>query len=387
MNVLDGLIALSVVSAAVGGWRLGLVARATSWAGLFIGFVISLRVLPYVIGDGRDPRAELVIAVAVLLAGAFLGQAAGMLAASRLSGVVAPGPFKHVDRAAGAAMGATVILVSVWLLLPSVAVVPGWAAKQARHSAIARTVDSLAPPPPDAVRSVRRLVGDEAFPAVFEALRPAPDPGPPPDKLTLPPEVQRRVAAATVRVEGIACRRVQQGSGFTAGPDTIVTNAHVVAGQDRTEIIRSDGRRLRARVVGFDPDRDLAVLRVERLGQEPLVVADGKVGTTGAVFGHPDGQTLLRAAPAAVRQRVEAVGRDLYDSHATRRQVYILASNLEQGDSGGALVDATGAVVGVAFAIAPDRPGTAYALTSAELRAVLKPGTAAVDTGPCIRSV
>jgi hypothetical protein len=50
-------------------------------------------------------------------------------------------------------------------------------------------------------------------------------------------------------------------------------------------------------------------------------------------------------------------------------------------------VDTSGRVVGVAFAIAPDQPSTAYALDSLELRAVLAlPRTAQVDTGPCVRS-
>jgi S1-C subfamily serine protease len=65
--------------------------------------------------------------------------------------------------------------------------------------------------------------------------------------------------------------------------------------------------------------------------------------------------------------------------------VFILASDLAPGDSGGGLVNPAGAVVGVAFAIAPDRPGTAYALTSDELRPVLATGgTGAVNTGPCL---
>nr|MDQ3757273.1 trypsin-like peptidase domain-containing protein [Actinomycetota bacterium] len=195
-----------------------------------------------------------------------------------------------------------------------------------------------------------------------------------------------RVTAATVKVEGEACNRVQEGSGFAAGPDTVVTNAHVVAGERSTSVVRPDGRKLRATVQHFDPDRDLAVLRVAGLGQEPLNVGSARVGQRAAVFGHPGGQDPLRIAPAAIRQRVDALGRDLYDSHNTRRDVFILASDLRPGDSGGALVDVNGAVVGVAFAIAPDRPGTSYALTSRELNAALRaPRQANANTGRCLR--
>ena len=82
-----------------------------------------------------------------------------------------------------------------------------------------------------------------------------------------------------------------------------------------------------------------------------------------------------------------AVGRDLYDAKETRRQVFILASDLAPGDSGGGLVNPTGTVVGVAFAIAPDKPGVSYALTDKELRPVLAvAGTTAVATGGCLDS-
>jgi S1-C subfamily serine protease len=86
-----------------------------------------------------------------------------------------------------------------------------------------------------------------------------------------------------------------------------------------------------------------------------------------------------------VQQEVDAVGRDLYDSHTTHRDVFVLASVLHPGDSGGALVDRAGAVIGVAFAIAPDKPATAYALSTRELTADLsRPRGPAVATGPCL---
>ena len=121
------------------------------------------------------------------------------------------------------------------------------------------------------------------------------------------------------------------------------------------------------------------------LGQVPLGIGPGGTGTSGAVFGHPEGTTAVVVAPARVQQEVDAVGRDLYDSHTTHRDVFVLAAVLHPGDSGGALVDRAGDVVGVAFAIAPDRPGTAYALTSGEVTADLsRPRAGPVGTGPCL---
>jgi hypothetical protein len=138
-------------------------------------------------------------------------------------------------------------------------------------------------------------------------------------------------------------------------------------------------------VTVFDPARDLALLAVPGLGQVPLTLAAGKVGTTAGVFGHPEGQAALEVSPAAIRQQVNALGPDLYDLGVTRRAVFVLASELAPGDSGAAVVDAEGHVVGVAFAISPDNPETAYALSTSELRSVLEAERQApAPTGPCL---
>ena len=67
----------------------------------------------------------------------------------------------------------------------------------------------------------------------------------------------------------------------------------------------------------------------------------------------------------------KARGFDIYDQHRTTRHIFVLSSDLAPGDSGGALVDPNGNVEGVAFAIAPDQPNVAYALTLDEVRPVL----------------
>jgi S1-C subfamily serine protease len=236
---------------------------------------------------------------------------------------------------------------------------------------VARVVNASFPMPPNATLAVRRLVVEGGFPRVFDALKPAPNAGLPPVDSGLKPEVALRVAASTVKVEADeGCRRIQEGSGFVIVDGVVVTNAHVVAGQQRIAVIRPDGKRLNATVAVFDAPRDLAVLRIDKLSMPALGRANATPGQTGAVFGHPGGQDPVRASPARISDEVTADGKDIYE-HDTRREVFILATNLRPGDSGGALVDTDGRVVGVAFAIAPDRPGTAYALTGAELDGVV----------------
>src|SRR5207248_10328024 len=138
--------------------------------------------------------------------------------------------------------------------------------------------------------ALRRLVGKDNFPRVFESLRPTPNTGPPPPDSGLSPAVVSKVKQSTVRVEGQACDRVQDGSGFTVAPDMVVTNAHVVAGEKKTYVYRGiDGYRMPAITVAFDTDRDLALLHVPGLGETPLSLGSAKEGDKGAVFGHPGG--------------------------------------------------------------------------------------------------
>ena len=391
MNVLDLVIVAAMAAAALGGFRLGFLARVVSWVGMAAGLILAARFLPAAVRtfEGPDPTSKLLVAGVVLLGGAFIGQGLGLLAGSSLRRFVPIGPLRIVDSAVGAFVGVVGVVVALWVLLPAIGDVPGSVSREARGSAIARFIDGTLPRPPDTLQALRRVVGETNFPKVFESLRPAPDTGPPPESTGIPAGTLQRVAASTVKVSGVACSRTQEGSGFTVAPDVVVTNAHVVAGQQpgRTEVLRPDGRRFDATVVAFDPGRDLALLRVPGLNQAPLQVGEGEVGETGAVFGHPNGQDQLRIAPAAVRQRVEAVGRDLYDTRQTRRDVFILAAALQPGDSGAALVDQQGDVMGVAFAIAPDKSGTAYAVTTDELRPVLAaPRGGAASTGPCLTS-
>jgi S1-C subfamily serine protease len=389
VNWFDLTVVLVSLAAAIGGYRLGFLARAASWIGLALGLYICARFLPRIMTSLKlaNPASVLLVAALVLIGGAFAGQAVGLLIGARLHRALPPGPIREIDRGVGAGVGAVGVLVAVWLLLPSMANVPGWPARAARTSSIANWVDTHFPQPPDALQALGRLVGRDNFPQVFNSLHPGEVVGPPPSSSGLAAAVQQRVTASTVKVEGEACSRIQEGSGFAAGPDEVVTNAHVVAGEarNRTRVKLLNGNVLPATVVLFDPNRDLAVLRVNRLGEAPLPTAAGFVGETGAVFGHPGGVDNLVIAPAMIAQNVTAVGQDLYNSHTIRRDVFILSAQLRPGDSGGPLVNVNGAVVGVAFAIAPDQNNTSYALTSKELNAVLaQPTSAAVSTGPCL---
>jgi S1-C subfamily serine protease len=382
MDTLDIVVLLLAVMAGIGGYRMGFVARAASWAGMAIGIVLAIKVLPSLTSSEVDARRLLLLGLVVVFAGAILGQLLGLLVGAQLRMVIPNGSAQSIDRAGGAAAGVVGVLVGYWLLLPILVQTPQWPAQQARNSAIASFIHDHFPDAPDTTQALRQVLG----PRVFEGFGPSPNIGEPPAESGLSAATAQQVARSTVKVEAPACSRVQEGSGSVVGPDLIATNAHVVAGSRTPSVIRDDGSELAATVVAFDPDRDVAIMHVPHISRSPLPLGDGPFGEggVGAVFGHPLGGPL-KLSPFQVAQAVDARGFDIYDRGRTTRHIFILSSDLAPGDSGGALVDPSGKVEGMAFAIAPDQPGVGYALTLEELQPVLSGNLSKeVSTGPCI---
>jgi S1-C subfamily serine protease len=385
VNALDVVILVGVVFAAVCGYRLGFVARALSWAGLAVALVIAIRLIPDLMTAlaSATPHGRLLAVLAFVVGMCLLGQALGLAVGALVHARLSTAQVVQTsDRIAGAAVGAVGALVFLWLLLPALTSAPGWPARATEGSTIAATIEDVAPDPPPSLQALGRMVAEAPYPKVFDGEA-APEVGAPP-QTSLSPQVDLLVRGSVVRVEGEACDQIQDGTGFVVARDVIVTNAHVVAGERDTSVFLPSGDRLDARVVSFDPRRDLAVLVVDDLGLTPLRLGSGQAGSEGAVYGHPGGGPL-RPTPARIAEQIDARGSDIYRTTPTRRSVFVLASQLQPGDSGAPLVDQSGAVMGVAFAIDPGHQGTAYALTNDELRAVLDdiPGDNA-DTGSCL---
>jgi S1-C subfamily serine protease len=390
VNFLDLVVVAIAAGAGWVGYRMGFVRRATSWAGLAIGIVVAVLLVPDVADAlrGSPPRTRLLASLAFVIVVAAVAQAVGAAFGSSLSARLGRGAggLRQGDRVAGGVLGVAGVLVLMWLLIPALASSPGWTARAVRDSAVARLIDRVAPSPPSESETLGRLVGDQTFPEVFDTLS-SPDAGSPPAD-GIPAEAAARVTRSTLLVEGQACDRIQEGSGFVAGPNLVVTNAHVVAGERDTHVTTSDGRRLDTTVVAFDPNRDLAILRVPGLALPALELGDARVDDRGALFGHPGGGAL-RQAPVRIAEQIVARGTDISRTSPTEREVFVLAAVTAPGDSGGPVVDHDGRVVGVMFAYDISRQSTAYALTRTELDAVLGPvlataPTQSVATGSCL---
>jgi S1-C subfamily serine protease len=389
MNLLDLVIILTALGAGLGGWRLGFVSRLFAWIGVAAGLAVAVHFVPQIVttfgGTSADDRVT--VALVFLVLGATIGQTLGLGAGALVHRAFPQRlTLPRWDRVAGAFVGVFGVFLLVWMVIPSLATAQGWPARMARGSWVVASIQNFGPTQPSQFAAWGRSISDAPYPSALGTLDEPPDPGRPP-KTTLSRAVDARVRGSTVKVSGRACSDIQEGSGFVAGDGIVVTNAHVVAGEDATTVEDARGQRHDATVVAFDSYRDVAVLWVPTLSARPLPIAHGAVGDVGAVYGHPGGGALV-ASPAKVGEEIVAVGTDIYRTRSSRRHVYVLASSLKPGDSGGPLVDNKGNVIGLAFAIDPGQGHTAYALTDEEIRPVLAraDGSAGdpVNTGDCL---
>lgn len=390
MNFLDIVIVALLVASATHGLRLGAAIQLVSFVGFLLGLGIGAGLVVLVDPHVSGQLAKTLVAIVLLLVPATtlgsLGRKVGITAWRAIRRF----RFGPVDAVLGGLIAVAGTLVVCWLLA-SILVNSAFSAlsREIGQSRIIRAVERVMPPVPNAFARVERYLSTSGFPQVLVNILPESV-----NPVTLPSTAQVHAAVlaaggSTVKVIAVGCGQEQEGSGFVARGDLVVTNAHVVAGTASIAVQTPAGRRLRATPVLFDPRFDLAVLRVPGLGLAPLPIDAAVVdrGTDAVVLGYPGGGNF-DARPAGILARFAAQGRDIYGTALTVRTVYELQAVVRPGNSGGPLVSPGGEVVGVVFSRSATDPHIGYALASpgvvarvAEARATTTPAATGACTG------
>ena len=192
-------------------------------------------------------------------------------------------------------------------------------------------------------------------------------------------------AATVAQVLGRICNRDRVGSGVLIAHDLVLTSAHVLAGSEGDLSLRRPGEAaLPATLVGFDPNRDLALLAAPGIGGDVATLATADRQTEG-VIGTVTNEGILELLPFEVDRLVTANSGDIYDENEVTRAALQLNAATLPGDSGGALFDSANRVVGVVFAQSRQTDNVAYAVASAEIEAFLDSvdSTSEVAAGRC----
>lgn len=321
-----------------------------------------------------DPAGRPLAAALLLILGGSLGSTIGYWLGDPLRrAVLGRSPARVVERVGGALVSTVMVVSIAWFLGLAFHRGPSTElASLVQRSSILQQLDGLAPNPPGFLAGVEQTLAGVPFPQTFAGLEPQ-QPLPIPASVDTPQVAAAR--ASVFRVEGRGCGGLVTGSAYPIAPGYLITNAHVVSGTMGTRVTQdSNGSSYAARVVLFDPQKDVAILSAPGVGVKALPQASAERGTPAAVIGYPGGGPE-QVAPAVIDSETLARGRDIYGDQMVTRQIWIMGATVRPGNSGGPLVDLQGRVLGLVFAASSTNPNQAYALSDAEVSGDIRDGT------------
>jgi S1-C subfamily serine protease len=349
-----------------------------SLVGLAIGGLAGAWLGPLVLSGGRgSPWVPLASLVGALVGALLVHTAASLLGARIRARFDTRQPLRLADAAGGVIVGAALGLAIAWLAAVAVLQLerPGLRTAVRGSAILSALVDAV--PPRSVLRTLVRL---DPLPLIAAP----PDLRlPPPDASVLRSPLARSAARSVVKVEAFACGIGVQGTGWVVRRGLVATNVHVVGGAEELRISAPNGQAVEATIVYLDPGDDVALLRAAGLRSRPLGRArrlpeDARV----VLLGYPrDGPLVSSAGRAGQPTKVFAA--DAYGEKTRLRTVVPLRGRVQQGDSGGPVVNRSGRVVAMMFA-ASRKGGGGFGIPVAEIEDGLETPLRPVSPGPCV---
>jgi S1-C subfamily serine protease len=380
INFLDVFIALFIVVAVLRGARTGFLAGVFSLVGVVVGISVGSRIAPSLMPEEVDPLYSSGITLGSILAFSVLGEVIARSVGGSIRNRLMGPTSGTLDGLGGATLGLALSLVLVWVVGFFALQTPPLAGlRPAVHdSRILQALDERMP----SGLLVQAVADLQPLPRIHGPRANVADPE---GSIINDPDVQA-ASERTLRITGIACSYGVEGSGWVAGQNLVVTNAHVVAGETKTYVqVGGTGPQLPADVVAFDERNDIAVLRIDGLGLSPLPLAAPRPGEEVAVIGFPENGPLV-IEPARTVETGPVLSTDAYDRGPVQRVVTNFRVYVRPGNSGGPAVDADGQVVSTIFASRTDSDDSGFGVPSRIVERHLEAAasrTAPVGTGEC----
>lgn len=387
--VLDILLVVMLIGYLVYGLRNGLSSAIFAIAGVIGGVIAAFFLTPLVSSWVPIPFLRLAVTIVVAVGLVTAGHALGSAVGRGIRRGIASSPLSGLDRLLGGVVtGVTAALVAAVLATSVAQLGVPVITKAIAGSTVLRTINLLTPDPVEAwLAQLRSTVTDKGIPIFAQAFGGAVPTVP---RVDTGSAALNTAAQSVVRITGnaYACGQSQSGTGFVVAADRVVTNAHVVAGVSEPVVEVPNGQALQGSIVYFDPEMDLAVILVPGLTAGPLRLGNTlSPGTDAAVEGYPYGGPFTAGGASVVNVETASVS-DIYGSAKVQREVYTIAADVREGNSGGPLLTTDGTVAGVVFARDAKTANVGYALTMAELDPVASQASglsATVSSGECVR--
>lgn len=390
-QVLDVAVLTIAFVAAISGWRSGALGSLLAFVGVALGAMAGVLLAPHLINHVSGARPKVFAALFLILAMVVVGEIAGVVLGRAMRGAIRSPAVRGIDSIVGVLMQLAVVLIAAWLLAaPLTSSDQPNLAAAVNNSRVLRQVNDIAPHwLKNVPRRLSAVLDNSGLPAVLEpfsrtpiAAVDAPNP-----ELAQSPVVETTMPSV-LKIRGVApnCQKVLEGTGFVIAPSRVMTNAHVVAGSDSVNV-ETGGKSYEATVISFDPKEDISILAVPELPSAPLTFANSPAepDSDALVLGYPGGG-VFEATPARIRDTVNLEGPDIYRNATVTRQVYTIRGTVQQGNSGGPMIDMDGRVLGVVFGAAVDDADTGFVLTAGEVANQLARvgGTRPVSTEACV---